>query len=314
MENFKIRYLDYYLPKEKKSIVDIITEMDDSVVPPMFSSKKEYQDFTKLILDIQEVRVEEAKEDIEMLDTLMESMFLSLSVKPEDIDLLITTKETQQVSIENTVKYLQNKHKMKNARVMNISGNHCANIPAVWDILEGMNSGDVKNVVIVNGYKCKSVSDRILGAYGILSDGAGIMLLQKGEGVCSLLDTVSLSNGALFNVDMNKDNSLLHYKYMLTSLKKLLDRNQQHRELIKIIIPQNANILLLSNVVMEAGLDTRKIFTDNMSVCGHIDSLDFIINLKDILQNKSLKKGDKILILNMGWAGSYFSSLLSINE
>ncbi len=312
MKQYGVTYLDYYLPSEKQSVAEVIGNIDLEMIPPVFSDREEYIEFAGNILELKSVWVESVKSDVEMLDVLLQKMFDTGVVRPEDIDLIITTQEPQQRSMDNAVKYLQYTHKMVQAKVLNISGNHCANIPAAWDFLES-GSASANNVLIVSGFKCKSANERVLGAYGILSDGAGVMLLGKSGGKCSLIGAANLSNGSMFKVDMHKDSSLIHYKYMLSSLKKLLASNPLAPESVKVIIPQNANILLLSNVIMDAGLDTRKIFTDNLSRVGHIDSVDFIINLKSVLEEKKPGNGDLILVLNMGWAGSYLTSLLSVN-
>lgn len=312
MNNFNLQYVDYYLPETILSVKELVDQVDEHVIPPVFETKADYLMFTKDILEQEKVLVETGVSEMEMLNGLLTKMFNESDIKPADIDLIVTCQEGNQNTSESFVKCLQQEHKMTNANVMNISGNHCANVPVIWDFINSMQSS-MRNILIVAVNKTENPNDRVLGAYGILSDGAGIALLSGNPGICSIQSQVKLSNGSLYKVDMNKDNSLLHYKYMTAGVKRLLENNSVPVDSLVCVIPQNANIMLLSKVAMGMGIDTRKIFTQNISRSGHVDSVDFIINLKDILDEGKLKSGETMLALNMGWAGSYVSSLITVN-
>ncbi len=312
MPKANIKYLDYYLPNESVTINELVGSLEQESIPPAFDSREAYADFAREILSMKQVRTEHALDEEGMMDTLLTRLFASGTVTPAQVELLITTEEPGQRHMDNAVKYLQSRHKMSNASVINLSGNHCSNISVALDF--ATNSAAYKdNVIIINGIKGKTPDDRIIGNYGILSDGAGIALLTKEPGLCTVIDTVNISNGALHAVDMNKNNSLIHYKYLTQSLKKLMTRNSLSSKQVAGMITQNANILLISQVLMEMGFDTRQIFSDNFANCGHVDSIDMIVNLKDVLATGRFKQGDQILCLSMGWAGSYVSSLIMVN-
>ena len=312
MNNYNLQYLDYYLPETILSVKDLVDLVDQHVIPPVFETKADYLMFTKDILEQENVLIEAQLSEVEMLNGLLTKLFSESEIKPAEIDLIVTCQEGNQNTSESFVKCLQHEHKMTNANVMNLSGNHCANVPVIWDFINSIQSS-MLNILIVAANKTANPNDRILGAYGILSDGVGIALLSGKPGVCSIKNQVKLSNGSLYKVDMNKDNSLLHYKYMTAGVKRLMENSGIAVGSLACVIPQNANILLLSKVAMGMGIDTRKIFSQNISRSGHVDSVDFIINLKDILDEGKLKSGDTMLALNMGWAGSYVSSLITVN-
>lgn len=312
MQTHELSYLDYYLPQDAVPIADMIEGLDDKAIPSLFGSKEDYLIFAESILELQDVRVEKQLTEAEMLSNVLTKLFGSHDIQPGEIDLIITTKEGEQDTKNSLIKFLQYQYKMSNAYVLNITGNHCANMAVAWNMVRTLGS-TVNNVLIMNVFKTGCPEERIIGSYGILNDGAGVMLLSRKPGLCSLTDSVILSNGLLHKVDLEKDNSLLHLKYTVNSIKKLMTRNSTEPGQIRVIVPQNANILLVSKAVMESKMDIRKIFTDNISRCGHVDSVDFIINLKDVLDKGRFDPGDKLLSLNIGWAGSYVSSLISIN-
>jgi 3-oxoacyl-[acyl-carrier-protein] synthase III len=312
MQPLEIQYLDYYLSATRVPVEDLINEVDDNVIPAMFPAKDDYLLFAETILEMTDIGVEKELDEPGMLNILISKLFTTYDIVPGAIDLIITTNERNTSIKDSLVKYLQHFHQMTNAAVMNITGNHCANIAVACSIAKDF-SGHINNVLIIDACKLKDANDRIIGAYGILGDGAGIVLLSRKPGICKIEDSVSLSNGLLHKVDLSQDYSLLHLKYTLKSMQQLMKRNNLHPEMLQAVLPQNANILLTTNAVMEYGIDIRKIFTDNIGRCGHIDTVDFIINLKDVLNNGQVEKGAKLLSLNIGWAGSYVSSLITVN-
>lgn len=315
MQGYELSYLDYYLPAESKRISELVEEVDQASIPSFFRTREDYLIFVETILELTHIRVENQLNEAQMLDPMITRMLESNNLAPTDIDLIIMTRDGNQDTRDNLGQFIQFHYKMTNAFVLNISGNHCANMAVAWNMVRtwsGLNN-KIKNILVLNAFKTKQIDERIVGSYGLLSDGAGIMLLSKKAGLCRLKDSLVLSNGMLHKVDMNKDNSLMHLKYTTNSIKQLMTRNSVLAADICQVVPQNANIILISNAVMESGIPVQKIFTDNISRCGHIDSVDFIINLKDILDNNRFKRDDLLLMLNIGWAGSYVSSLIAVN-
>ncbi|MTI25709.1 hypothetical protein, partial [Fulvivirga kasyanovii] len=284
-------------------------------IPAMFDSREDYLMFTQAVLGLEYLKIETENNHEELLDKLIKKMLGSCEIKPEDIDLIILTEEKRLDTKKNLGKYIQHRYSMANAFVLNISGNHCANMAYAWTMVNKCfsHTDHIKNILILNASITDAICDRVIGTYGVLSDGAGLMLLKKERGICSLLDTVALSKGALNKVDMNQDNSITHLKYTNRSIMELLTRNAVQINQVKKIITQNANPMLLTNALAAESFDLDRIFIDNIGRLGHIDSVDFIVNLKDVIDSGTLNKNDLLVAFNMGWAGSYVSSLISLN-
>jgi predicted naringenin-chalcone synthase len=151
-----------------------------------------------------------------------------------------------------------------------------------------------------------------VGSYGILGDAAGLVLVGAGNSRLNLLDTVIASNGALHGVDLSRDHSLLHAKYIIKGIAGLLARNGVQPGQVDHIVLQNANPMLYLHAIVEAGLDTNRIFTDNLGRYGHLNSLDVLVNLRQLLATGNAGPGSRVLVLGMGWAGTYTSSLLEV--
>ena len=311
---FNLRYLDYYVPKDYLTVEDFVSGLDEQSIPANFSNREDYLIFLDAVLGLNNIKTERSFNQGEMLGQLIEKMIDENVLEPKELDLIITTDEVVLSSKDNFGKFIQCQYGFENAFVMNVSGNHCANIAMAWDLINrNYHNSGLNNVLIVNTSLTQVNDDRVIGSYGVLGDGAGLMLLQRGEGLCTMVDNISLSNGSLHKVDMGKDYSLVHLKYSIKCIRQLFEKNNIDSTNIIKVISQNANPLLITNAMMECGLNYDKIFTDNLGTYGHIGCLDMIINLKDMLNSNDLHGGDHIMLYNMGWAGSYVSSLLQLN-
>ncbi len=81
----------------------------------------------------------------------------------------------------------------------------------------------------------------------------------------------------------------------------------------KIIIP-NSNTLLVSQCLAAAGLKGDKLFMDNQGKYGHMDTVDFVINLKDLIESGTYKREGCIFSFGTGSTGTYISTLLSFDR
>jgi hypothetical protein len=163
------------------------------------------------------------------------------------------------------------------------------------------------------------VEKRLFGAYAIVGDAAGIMLITRnpvGDGKYSLRlhDQVFVSTGRLYNADVNDDNSIAHCIGYVKCISDLIKKNSINDNHIEKILIQNANPLMITQCMASAGLNKNKIFTENVGKYGHMDYVDFTINLKDILDNGLTDKDRYILTFGTGHTGSYVSCLFAINN
>jgi 3-oxoacyl-[acyl-carrier-protein] synthase III len=183
----------------------------------------------------------------------------------------------------------------------------------VISTISQIQNSDINNVLILNSTKVDSVKDRIIGSYGILGDAAGVILLSRDESRLKIINSCVENNGQLYQADPEKDNNLLHSKYLMKCVKKVMDKSDYTLEDVSKLIIQNANPLLYSYILANAGLNTDKIYNSNFGKYGHLDCLDFLVNLHDATKEQRHKRGDLILSVGMGWAGAYVSILFSVN-
>ncbi|UCH98248.1 MAG: hypothetical protein JSV88_15770 [Candidatus Aminicenantes bacterium] len=316
-----ITYIDYYIPEEELPVENFLEGINLKSIPTGFKNRQEYALFIENILKLKSIRIETRLEEASMIGGLIEKMFNTLKVKAEDIDVIMATQEPAYVTQQNLAKYLQYKYKMSNSYVINITGNHCANIEIAIHLAGSIlqSSQDLNNILIVTSNKTEIIDKRIFGAYAIVGDAAGIMLISKdsdnnGKYSLRLLDNVIVSSGKLYDADVNDDNSIVHCISYVKCISDLIKKNSLNNNNIGKILIQNANPLMVTQCIASAGVDKNKIFTKNIGKYGHMDYVDFTINLKDILDEGVINKDRYILTFGTGHAGSYVSCLFSSNK
>lgn len=316
MFDTRIAHIRYYIPENRVPVEDIINRVSDKHIPAVFTSKEAYIDFIKNELKVHTIRVEELMNDREMLTNTVEQFFTDGAAEPDEIDLIIVAQEEDQRQQANPGQFIQYEFELANAYVLNVSGNHCANIDHALTLASHLanSNNHINNILILGNVKIANPVGRLVGTYGILSDASGAMLLKKdAKGLC-LKDSRMLSAGRFYEVNLNRDDSLILCKYYVKTLKELLQQADVLPHQVAHIITQNANPLLTNQCLEMAGLDIEKIFTANQTKYAHLDCLDFLVNLKDLSTTiDSTKKEGFILSFGTGWAGSYIASLLSYN-
>jgi 3-oxoacyl-[acyl-carrier-protein] synthase III len=311
-----VSYIDYYVPGEELPIQDFLDSLKEEDIPGSFKNKQEYAWFIENILKLKSVRQETTLDEAGMADGIIKKMFETQDIKPEDIDLIVFAQDLEYVQGENIAKRLQETHHMDRAFTINLTGNHCANIDVALRMVNSITRDDhLQNILIVGIKKSHTIQDRVFGTYGVLGDAAGIMLMNRKQGKYRVLleGSVILSDGSFHNVDLNQDTSVIHCKNYVKCISELMGQKAVEPGMIEKVIIQNANSLLVTQCLASKGITPDKIFSQNQGRYGHLDCLDLLINLKDILDMETVGKKGYIMSFGTGYAGTYIASLLSFH-
>ncbi len=310
----KISYIDYYIPDNQYAIRDLVADISDQAIPKSFDSKTAYLQYTEDVLNLSSVRAEQSLSGEEMLLELLEKMIDESGTEVTEIDAVLLAQEPRPGQLKNLGQYLQYRMQINNATIFNVSGNHCSNIEYAVSLGDALLSSrpEFNKILIVAYLKLPNASSRIIGTYGVEGDAAGVMLLNRTHGKINYRGSTSCSNGMLYKAGRDEDYAMLHCKYYIQCLQNLLQQQQLAPDAINHIIIQNANTLLSRQCLEAVGLDTSSIFEKNLSKYGHLDCLDFLVNLKDLADAKLTDSIEHVLAFGTGWAGSYISSHLTI--
>ncbi|MBC7886383.1 MAG: hypothetical protein H7Z13_00735 [Ferruginibacter sp.] len=314
MYDLKIAEISYYVPENKVSIPDFIEMVRDEDIPSVFPNKEAYAAFVIAELKVNAIRVEDKLEDKEMLTNTVEDIFVAAATEPGEIDLVILAQEEDQRQKKNLGQYIQYEFDLNNAYVLNLDGNHCANIDHALTLASQIahKNERINNILILGNVKIDNPVNRLVGTYGVLSDGSGAMLLKKNGKGPALKSSRIISAGRFHEVNLNRDDSLILCKYYVKTLRELMERSNVTADAVAYIVTQNANPILINQCLQMAGLDIEKVFSANQTKYSHLDCLDFLVNVKDLMKEIEANKNEGLILsFGTGWAGSFISSFLS---
>lgn len=308
MTEIGIEYLDYYIPEKELTITSLVEGVSQEQIPEFFNNKEEYLEYVNSMLGYESIRIEQEFCDVDLFTLLLDKMFKDQRVNPLAIDILVLCDESRFNQTRNIGQLLMYKFGIENAYTLTWSGNQCCNLEvAIQNLANMMKGSDMLNkVLILSNISTGLNENRIVDTYGIRGDATGLILLSKNaplvyRGSCLITENV------FYDSTVNKDMASLQQN-ILGSIQGLFDGIGESAENVSQVIIQNANPLLMMKCLQTVGIDDNKIYKKNLSKYGHLDCIDFIVNLKDYLQ-ESYKRLDKILTIGMGFSGTFISSL-----
>lgn len=309
-----IKYVDYYVPQARVTLETVFDNISGTgKLPAAFETQEDGIHFFRNVTGIQEVAHAAEITEAEQLHILLSRFFDSNITTPFETELFILIGDDRNKGdrMANLGHYLQHTFKMENADVLVLQGNHCSNVEYAVSYAENiLASGNVSNIIIAAANKLLRHEDRIIGSYAIQGDGAGLVHLNadKEDGVL-VHGKHSLTKGMLYQANVNEDNSLLLCKNYMLCIAGLMKKYKLKPAFISNVIIQNANHLLVTQCLTSLGFTREQVFTDNLTAYGHLDAIDFLVNLRSLME-KSPAKNTKMISFGTGWAGSNISLYL----
>lgn len=308
-----ISYLDYYIPTNGITVDDFLTGVGNSF-PSSFSSQEEYSDFLKGILKLESIRMEGTLEDHQMIEELIQTFFLkNAEIKADHIDVLIVSQETKAGQTENIANLIQYKCGLNNAFILHVSGNQCSNMEVAVSIASSLLKSNLKlnNILIVGSTKISQLKDRMIDTYGVYGDGAGIILVNRSPRI-AYIDSYLINDSSYYDLSKKSASVLSKIQNYLKCIRTLLQQNNITEDQLTMVLIQNANPLLIVQCLNSLGIKKDRIFFDNLGKYGHLDSLDFIINMKDYSGKRAFEPQGYVLCFGIGYYGTYMASLYQL--
>ena len=187
-----IKYIDYYVPNDSISSEEFVENISINSIPKNFINKSEYLSFLKENLKLKKIPLELHNNNIDMLSGLFEKFLASMIVLPQDIQLIILAQESSKYQASNLVKEIKSKYLINNSITLNLCGNNCANVHFAVEIAKKLilSTPDVSNVIILSLVKIEGYENRVVGKYGVIGDGAGILLISRDMAKIKLIDSI----------------------------------------------------------------------------------------------------------------------------
>ncbi|QHI35944.1 3-oxoacyl-[acyl-carrier-protein] synthase 3 [Kordia antarctica] len=311
MSTLTITNISVYIPDHRITVDELFTSIPVASIPSFTGGDGDYLQYLKSDLGYSSIRTAGKLKDTDLLIGAADQLFDLDIVAPEDIDFLFMAQESDVIQKENSGQFLQMEFDMNRAKIMTISGHHCANVDAAIYMANCVAKSDlsIEKVLIAGVVSIPSAEKRMVGSYGVLGDAATCILLERNAtSGFELVYTHMVSLGLLHEIDLTKDVSLLLCKYYTLCLTELMEKSGFSDKDIDHIIIQNANTALINQCISAVDLNTAKVFSDNLNTYGHLDSIDLPLNMRDLMK-KGINDGAHILTFGSGINGSFIASI-----
>jgi len=306
-----INHLDYYIPKGRLTIEDLLNDVSQEGVS-VFNGKEKFKEYLDEFLPLKHLAVEKEFSLELILTNLLRRNIEEGKIIPEDIEYVILAFEPNEQLIHFGHKIQEYFGINQNANIVQLSGNYCANVDVAIGFAEKLirDSNSDKSILIITGNKIQLLENRIVGTYGILGDGVGLILIsnKKENAEVEIVGQKTLLKGGLHEIDFAKDNTIVHFQsYMESFSGALYDNNIESSDLSQIFL-HNANILLPKEAIKMCDVDETCFYEKNKLAFGHFDTVDLIMNLKDYLVEKK-ESNSYLASLSNGVTGTYVTTI-----
>ena len=307
MKNIKITRTGSYLPKEKVTDKELEEKLN---LEKGYIKKRTGIEARYYVKD-------------ETIEEMAKKAVLNLMEKEnkKDIDLIITATTTTNNLMPGISNYIQEKLEIENAITLDILAG-CSGYINAFDIASMyIKTGKVEKALIIGvEVLSKYVNSKDINTSIILSDGAGATLVESTN-----IDKKYYSNikaeGENNHILECKSNSNIYmegkeiYKYAVTktveNVKELLEKSGESLENIKYIVPHQSNMKIMKAIANRLKMENNKIYT-NIEIVGNTFCASIPIALSEMMKNRLLKKGDKIILLGYGGGLNTGSILIEI--
>ena len=231
------------------------------------------------------------------------------NVDKQTIDMIIVATITPENYMPGIANKIQKEFQIKECNAYDILAG-CNGFITAFDIASTyIQTNRAKRILVVGvDILSKYTNPEDIGTAIILSDGAGAVLLEgtEEEKVYSSYITSIEDNNEILKCNRNEYifmNGKEIYKYAVTEpvkhIKKLLEKTHTELEEIKYIIPHQSNKRIMTAIASRLKIDLSKIYI-NIENIGNTFCASIPIAIDQMLENKLIEKGNKVLLLGYG--------------
>ena len=258
-------------------------------------------------------------------------------LKPEEVDLIIVGTSTPDMMFPSTACFVQSKLGAVNAAAFDLLAACSGFTFSLATASNFLLSGQYKNALVIGAEVYSTIVDWTDRKTCVLfGDGAGAVVLSARDGDSGILSTHIFSNGNYsdflmapgggsklrFTNEMieqkqyclamdGKKTFTLAVRNMTQAARAALDHNGLKTSDLKLVIPHQANIRIISAVAKKLGLDENLVYS-NIHRYGNTAAASIPIALDEALSEGRAGKGDLILTVTFGGGFTWGSSLIRL--
>ncbi len=263
----------------------------------------------------------------------VEELLAKTNTKPEEIDMIVCATVTPDLSFPATANIIGDKIGAKNAFSYDLQAACSGFLYALVTGAQFIETGRYRKVVVVGADKMSSIIDyEDRATCVIFGDGAGAVMLERGEAGLGFVDCVLQSDGSgekhlymaaggsrkppSVETVENKEHFVVQngaavfksaVKNMAGAAVEVMQRNHLTSDDVAYLIPHQANLRIIDATARSMGISNDKVLV-NIQRYGNTTAGTLPLCLWDF--EKQFKKGDNIIFAAFGggftWGAAYF--------
>ena len=238
----------------------------------------------------------------------------------QNIGLIIVASTNYEDSMPGISFQIQKKFNIQKCICMDILAGCSGYINALDIARKYIEMGDVEYALVIGVEKLsKYIDTKDINTAILLGDGAGATLIAKAENRKYAKNIESLGKDG--DILTCKENSKIYmdgkkvYKFAIVkvaeNINTLLKKENIDISDIKLIIPHQSNIRILTSLVEKINADKKQMYI-NISDVGNTFNASIPIALNEIIDKNLLSKNDKILLVGYGGGLNLGSILIEV--
>lgn len=263
-----------------------------------------------------------AEENIsELAIKATENLIENSKINILEVDAILVATTTSQKLMPGISFDVQNAFSIKSCICLDILAGCSGYINAIDIARNYIAIGKIKNALVIGvEVLSKFIDTQDVNTNILMGDGAGALLIgrskkekvyySKIESDASQKDILSIEYGKHLFMDGKKI-----YRFAISqtvrNIEDLLQENQEKLENIKFIVPHQSNKKILDKITTRLGIDSGKMYS-NIENVGNTFCASISIALAQMMQEKLLTEGDKIILTGYGGGLNWGSILLEI--
>jgi hypothetical protein len=299
--NACIEYMDFHAPARTITIRDVLggcslTEKELEKISLRLLGKIESKGLLiEYFGSMSSMFFGDRRREGEVYESMLERMFKSGIVRPEEISHVIYT-HGDSISLGdpwsldpddecvNIPYFLQQRTGMNGAVVFNVEQECTGSFTALNIATLLVQQGEAKNILILSSNFFGMTPKRLMGGAVFIGDGQGLMLIGRGPGIFQIRDSVGFTDGRINSVNsfLDPDKQQRVVDVGAKIMQDLLHRNRLSVEDVSFVVPLNTSQFPWVKYTRSLGIPIKKVFLDNMGKGGHIGDVDLVRNLRDL--------------------------------
>lgn len=200
---------------------------------------------------------------------------------------------------------------LTNANMMKVSEQGCSGLlSTIFFASKILQASDSEYALCLTGDMLPKNSTREI-MYNVMSDAAGAVMLSKRSIKNKIIEFYQITQPYYWDTPLHEREILASYFPMSEkAIQTCLKQAKMKIEDIRWFVPHNVSLRSWRILAEVLHIPKEKIWIKNISQKGHTVSSDHIINLVDMENEGSLKKGDHLFLFTFGFGASWSCMIL----